>query len=53
MKVWHLAVTFLGSALLDLVAAGDPIVSVTKFKNVPSKIFYFEDTPVSPATHAP
>ena len=30
-----------------VVQAGDPKVEVTRFKNVPSKISYFEDTTVS------
>lgn len=35
------------AARLDIVAAGEPKVEVTRFKNVPSKIAYFEDTTVS------
>lgn len=30
------------------VRAGGPVVAVTRIKNLPSKLFYFEDTTVSP-----
>jgi hypothetical protein len=36
------------SLAASFVIAADPKVSVTRFKNVPSKIEYFEDTTVSP-----
>jgi hypothetical protein len=40
--------SLLAVASLWLTAlAGDPIVSVTRFKNLPSRISYFEDTTVS------
>lgn len=30
-----------------LVAAGDPEVTITRVENLPNRLFYFEDTPVS------
>lgn len=30
-----------------LVAAGDPEVTITRVENIPNKLFYFDDTPVS------
>lgn len=48
MRPLHLlyaAMTLLG------VAADDPKVGVTRFKNLPSKLFYFEDTTVGHSLH--
>jgi hypothetical protein len=38
------------SALLfvPLALADDPQVTITRFQNLPNRLFYFEDTPVSP-----
>lgn len=43
-------ILLLALALLALVLpvhAGDPRVEVTKFKSLPTKLFYFEDSEVS------
>jgi hypothetical protein len=41
------AMRILSLLLLAIAArAADPKVAVTRFKNLPSKLFYFEDTPV-------
>lgn len=40
-------VLLLSLLLAPLVKADDPQVSVTKLQNLPNKLFYFEDTPVS------
>lgn len=33
--------------VLGVVAAGEPEVVVSRFKTIPSKLFYFEDSSVS------
>lgn len=33
---------------VPLAVADDPQVTITRFHNLPNRLFYFEDTPVSP-----
>ena len=40
---------FLFAALLS-VRADDPEVTVTRLQNLPNRLFYFDDTPVSHVT---
>lgn len=40
--VWAVAAVVMGTAF-----AGEPQVSLTRFKNIPSQITYFDDTTVS------
>ncbi len=42
MRSWHLLLALTLLATLSLAA--DPLVSVTRFPNLPSKFFYFDDT---------
>jgi len=44
--------TLLAAALAPLAAlAADPEVSVTRLANLPSRLFYFDDTPVCTAKY--
>lgn len=44
LRLVHLALA------LARVLADNPKVAVTRFKNLPSKLFYFEDTTVRPVS---